>query len=169
MLPELNRKRKMSEHTGFVGSANQGQSCKAFEILNSPRYGRNMPYSSTSELTQKVRKFDINRRTLFMKPKHQLSTSKMVNDSSIDFNELSKTRPFSLEERNYSTNDISFTRILRSETNQSSLNTTRINVKPQPPSFYNKDIKKWQEKFDSAIKNRTMVKKLMCSESDLDE
>jgi hypothetical protein len=160
MLPELNRKRKLSEHAGMVGTANQGQICKAFEILNSPRYGTNMPYSS-SQLTQNVRKFDMNRRTLFMKPKHQLSTSKMINDSSIDLNELSRTRPFSLEERNFSTNDISFTRILRSEVNQSSLNTTRINVKSKPPSFYNKDIKKWQEKFDNAIKNRTMVKKLM--------
>ena len=76
-----------------------------------------------------------------MKPKHQISTSRLLDDTSLNLDDLNKTRPFSLEERNFNTNDISFTRILRTDATQSSLNTTRHNTRPQPPSFYDKDIK----------------------------
>lgn len=100
-----------------------------------------------------------------MKPKHQMSQSKLMNDTTVDFEDLSKTRPFSLEERNLNINDISFSRILRTENTQSGLNTTRSNLKPQPPSFYEKDIKKWQDKFKQAIKNREKLKKLVAGDS----
>ena len=83
----------------------------------------------------KPRKFDVNRKTLFRKPKHQVSNSKLGDDTTFDLEDLSKTRPFSLEERNFNTNDISFTRILRSENQDVSYATNKGNT-PNPPSFY---------------------------------
>ena len=91
-----------------------------------------------------------------------MASSKQLIDSSLDPDDISKTRPFSLEERNLNINDISFSRILRSDHTLSSLNTTRIfGSHPNPPSFYEDDIKKWKDKFENAIKNRLKLKKVI--------
>lgn len=91
-----------------------------------------------------------------------MTSSKQMIDTSLDPDDLSKTRPFSLEERNLNINDISFSRILRSDHTLSSLNTTKVaGGHPKPPSFYENDIKKWKDKFELAIKNRMRLKKVI--------
>ena len=93
-----------------------------------------------------------------MKPKHQLSTSRIIDESSIMMEDMNKNRPFSLEERNLNASNISFTKILRPEGSQSTLNTTRNKTKTQPPSFYNQDMQKWKKRFDKAVRNRQKLK-----------
>jgi len=141
MLPALNKKRKISELTGFMSARNHSKSSKAFEILPISKPGKGNTFEKLSELTRKVRRFDTTRETLFKKPKHQVSLSRLMNDTSIDLEEINKTRPFSLEQRNMNTNDISFSRLLRSDNGKSLLNISRVMAKPQPPSFYEKDMK----------------------------
>lgn len=163
MLPAISKKRKMSEISSILSARTQTQSHKAFEILTKDQL-MGTKFEPVSKLTQRPRKFDVNRKTLFMKPKHQVSQSKLMSDTSIDLDDLSKTRPFSLEERNFNINDISFTRILRSENSPSCLNSSRFIGKPQPPSFYEKDINRWKQKFDNAVKNREKLQKIISAE-----
>ena len=160
IFPALNKKRKVfTENSNFNTIADDSKSNKIFQILN---IQSNNDKSKQSILTHRIRRFDLNRKTLFSKPKHQMTSSKQMIDTSLDPDDLSKTRPFSLEERNLNINDISFSRILRSDHTLSSLNTTRIaGGYGKPPSFYENDIKKWKDKFESAIKNRMKLKKVI--------
>ena len=158
IFPALNKKRKNSEIPQFRSDGENSKSNKIFQILNI----QNSNDKNQSILTHRIRRFDLNRKTLFSKPRHQMTNSKQMIDSSLDPDDISKTRPFSLEERNLNINDISFSRILRSDHALSSLNTTRIiGGHPQPPSFYEKDIQKWKNKFENAIKNRLKLKKVI--------
>lgn len=161
IFPALNKKRKMSELTGMYNTKSSNVSNKIFQILTRTQSGGPLKAQKSSILqTYRPRKFDINRATLFQKPKHQMSVSKLGDDTTMNFDDLSKSRPFSLEERNFNTNDLSFTRILRSENHDSPHNLSK-NHTLNPPSFYKKDIERWQNKFKESIKSQAQLYKMI--------
>ena len=80
-----------------------------------------------------------------------MPTSKLGNGQTVHLDDISKSRPFSLEERSLNQNDISFSRIQRTYID-ASFYTPRVTGRHQPSSFYDKDVKKWQDKLKNLIK-----------------
>jgi hypothetical protein len=154
IFPTLSKKRKMSDMSGLYKSTSHSKSNKIFQITARSESGGPGQFKKTSMMSTYIpRKFDINRQTLFQKPAHQMSVSKLGDDTTMDFAELSKSRPFSLEERNLNINDISFTRLLRSEQPDTTKSTIKSGMS-HPPSFYEKDIEKWKNKCKMANKTK---------------